>query len=90
MKPDPRIFAAVAARLPVEPARVLFLDDNAVNVEAGAAAGYVSRHVRGLAEVEQALVAVGIGRLTGVRRLSGWAPGTAGVPTCRPWSPTVR
>jgi FMN phosphatase YigB (HAD superfamily) len=61
VKPDPRIFAAVAAGLPVEPARVLFLDDNAVNVEAGAAAGYVSRHVRGLAEVEQALVAVGIG-----------------------------
>jgi putative hydrolase of the HAD superfamily len=61
VKPDPRIFAAVAAGLPVEPARVLFLDDNAVNVEAGTAAGYVSRHVRGLAEVEQALVAAGIG-----------------------------
>jgi glucose-1-phosphatase len=65
VKPDPRIFAAVAARLPVEPARVLFLDDNAVNVEAGAAAGYVSRHVRGLAEVEEALVAVGIGVVPG-------------------------
>jgi glucose-1-phosphatase len=65
VKPDPRIFAAVATRLPVEPARVLFLDDNAVNVEAGAGAGYVSRHVRGLAEVEQALVAVGIGLVPG-------------------------
>jgi putative hydrolase of the HAD superfamily len=60
VKPDPRIFAAVAARLPVEPAQVLFLDDNAVNVEAGTAAGFVSRHVRGLAEVEQALVGAGV------------------------------
>jgi HAD superfamily hydrolase (TIGR01509 family) len=60
VKPDPRIFAAVATRLPVEPARVLFLDDNAVNVEAGEAAGYVARHVRGLAQVEQALVAAGV------------------------------
>jgi glucose-1-phosphatase len=61
VKPDPRIFAAVAAGLPVEPARVLFLDDNAVNVEAGTAAGYASRHVRGIDEVRAALAAAGFG-----------------------------
>jgi HAD superfamily hydrolase (TIGR01509 family) len=60
VKPDPRIFAAVATRLPVKPARILFLDDNAVNVEAGAAAGFVSRHVRGVEEVRGALVATGL------------------------------
>jgi HAD superfamily hydrolase (TIGR01509 family) len=64
VKPDPRIFAAVATRLPVEPGRVLFLDDNAVNVEAAAAAGYVARHVRGVDEARQALMAAGV--LTGV------------------------
>ena len=61
VKPDPRIFAAVATRLPVEPARVLFLDDNAVNVEAGAAAGYVSVRVRGIDEVRRALAEAGFG-----------------------------
>jgi glucose-1-phosphatase len=60
VKPDPRIFAAVATRLPVEPARVLFLDDNAVNVEAGTAAGFVARHVRGIDETERALVEAGV------------------------------
>jgi HAD superfamily hydrolase (TIGR01509 family) len=60
VKPDPRIFAAVANQLPVEPARILFLDDNAVNVEAGAAAGYVSRHVRGIEEVRAALMEAGV------------------------------
>ncbi len=60
VKPDPRIFAAVAAALPVEPARVLFLDDNAVNVEAGSAAGYVARDVRGIDEVRRALAAAGV------------------------------
>ena len=34
VKPDAAIFDAVAARLPVPRHRVLFLDDNAVNVEA--------------------------------------------------------
>ncbi len=60
VKPDPAVFAEVAIRLPVAPARILFLDDNAVNVEAGAAAGYVSRHVRGIEEVRGALLTAGL------------------------------
>ena len=39
VKPDPATFDAVAARLPVQRDRVLFLDDNAVNVEEAQAAG---------------------------------------------------
>jgi FMN phosphatase YigB (HAD superfamily) len=60
VKPDPAIFEAVATRLPVEPARVLFIDDNAVNVEAAAAHGFVARHVRGVDEGRRSLVDAGV------------------------------
>jgi glucose-1-phosphatase len=39
VKPDPEIYALVIELLPVPPARVLFLDDNPLNVEAAHAAG---------------------------------------------------
>lgn len=60
VKPDPAIFAAVAAALPAPPGRVLFLDDNAVNVEAAAAFGFESRHVRGVGAARRALVEAGV------------------------------
>lgn len=60
VKPDRAIFDAVAARLPVARARVLFLDDNAVNVEAAAGAGFAARHVRGVDETRHALAAAGV------------------------------
>jgi HAD superfamily hydrolase (TIGR01509 family) len=60
VKPDPAVFAVVRARLPVPAERILFLDDNAVNVEAGTAAGFVSRHVRGIDDVRVALAAAGV------------------------------
>jgi putative hydrolase of the HAD superfamily len=60
VKPDPAIFAAVAARLPASPDRVLFLDDNAVNVEGAAAYGFGARHVRGVGEARRALVETGV------------------------------
>ena len=63
VKPDPAIFEAVAAGLPAAPGRVLFLDDNAVNVDAAATYGFVARHVRGVAEARRALVETGV--LTG-------------------------
>ena len=56
VKPDPAIFEAVAAGLPASPESVLFLDDNAVNVEAAAAYGFAARHVRGVGEARRALV----------------------------------
>ena len=39
VKPDPEIYALVVERLPVPPGRVLFLDDNPLNVEGAHAAG---------------------------------------------------
>jgi putative hydrolase of the HAD superfamily len=60
VKPDRAIFDAVAARLPAPPERVLFLDDNAVNVEAASAFGFVARHVRGVDEARRALVERGV------------------------------
>ncbi len=60
VKPDVAIFDAVAARLPVGRDKVLFLDDNAVNVEAAARAGFGAEHVRGVDGARAALVSTGI------------------------------
>jgi glucose-1-phosphatase len=60
VKPDVAVFNAVAARLPVARDRVLFLDDNAVNVEAAEGAGFGARHVRGVDGARAALVAAGV------------------------------
>jgi glucose-1-phosphatase len=60
VKPDAAIFEAVADRLPVPRQRVLFLDDNAVNVEAAMTAGFAARHVRGIEAARDALVVAGV------------------------------
>ena len=60
VKPDAAIFEAVAARLPVPRPEVLFLDDNAVNVDAAAATGFAALHVRGLSAARAALVETGV------------------------------
>jgi len=60
VKPDAAIFEAVAARLPVPRHQVLFLDDNAVNVDAAATTGFAARHVRGVAASRAALVETGV------------------------------
>jgi HAD superfamily hydrolase (TIGR01509 family) len=60
VKPDHEIFEAVAAHLPTARRHVLFLDDNAANVDAAAATGYVARQARGVDEARRALVAAGI------------------------------
>jgi putative hydrolase of the HAD superfamily len=60
VKPDRAIFEAVAAGLPASPDRVLFLDDNAVNVSAAAAFGFAARHVRGVDAAHRALVEAGV------------------------------
>jgi putative hydrolase of the HAD superfamily len=56
VKPDRAIFETVAAHLPAAPDRVLFLDDNAVNVEAASDFGFGARRVRGVGEARRALV----------------------------------
>jgi glucose-1-phosphatase len=60
VKPDAEIFQAVAGRLEVAPERVLFLDDNTVNVEAAAGAGFVSWRASGVDEARGALVELGV------------------------------
>ncbi len=60
VKPDRAIFEAVAGRLPAPAGRVLFLDDNAVNVEGARASGFSARHVRGVDETRRVLVEEGV------------------------------
>jgi HAD superfamily hydrolase (TIGR01509 family) len=60
VKPDRELFERVAELLPSPPERVLFLDDNLLNVEAAEVAGFQARHVRGVTEAEPALVAAGV------------------------------
>jgi glucose-1-phosphatase len=60
VKPDAAIFDTVAARLPVPRQRVLFLDDNVLNVEAAEGAGFTARHVRGIDAARDALVSAGV------------------------------
>jgi FMN phosphatase YigB (HAD superfamily) len=54
------MFDRVGELLPAPPSRVLFLDDNAINVEGATAAGFVAIQVRGVNEARQALVAAGV------------------------------
>lgn len=60
LKPDREVFDRVAQLVPAVPGRVLFLDDNSLNVEAAAAAGFVAVQVRGVAEARHALVTAGV------------------------------
>ncbi len=60
VKPDQELFDHVADLLPSPPSRVLFLDDNSLNVDGAAAAGFTAIQVRGVDEARQALVAIGV------------------------------
>jgi putative hydrolase of the HAD superfamily len=59
VKPDLRTFGTVADRLPLPAERVLFLDDNAVNVDGATSAGFVGRHARGIDEARAVLAEEG-------------------------------
>ncbi len=56
LKPDTAAFAQVADLLDVPAGRVLFLDDNAVNVAGAAAAGFQATRAAGVDEARQRLV----------------------------------
>jgi glucose-1-phosphatase len=60
VKPDRDLFERVAELLPVSADRVLFLDDNLVNVEGAREFGFVAAHVRGVDEARRALVDNGV------------------------------
>jgi glucose-1-phosphatase len=55
LKPDVAAFAQVASLLTVPAGRVLFLDDNAVNVAGAAAAGFQAARATGVQEARQRL-----------------------------------
>jgi HAD superfamily hydrolase (TIGR01509 family) len=57
VKPDRALFDEVAQRLPTARERVLFLDDNLLNVEGATAAGFRAAHVRGVDEARRSLIA---------------------------------
>jgi HAD superfamily hydrolase (TIGR01509 family) len=60
LKPDAAAFARVAEMLKVPAERILFLDDNAVNVGGAAAAGFQAIRVTGVKEARQHLAEAGV------------------------------
>jgi HAD superfamily hydrolase (TIGR01509 family) len=60
VKPDREVFEHVAAALGTPPGRIVFLDDNAINVEQAAAVGFAARQARGVDEARAALVDLGV------------------------------
>ena len=60
LKPDRALFDRVAELVGSPPSRILFLDDNLINVDGATAAGFAAVHVRGVTEAEQALKDAGI------------------------------
>lgn len=60
VKPDAETFLAVAAQLPAPPGRVLFVDDNAVNVEGARTVGFTAHRARGLDEARAVLEETGV------------------------------
>lgn len=60
LKPDAAIFEHVAATLGMPPERVLFLDDNAVNVDSAAAVGFRAARAVGVREAREQLVEAGV------------------------------
>jgi HAD superfamily hydrolase (TIGR01509 family) len=60
LKPDRELFERVAELAGIPPARILFLDDNLINVEGARAAGFAADHTRGVDSARAALVARGV------------------------------
>jgi glucose-1-phosphatase len=60
LKPDVAAFTQVAGMLGVRPERVLFLDDNALNVAGAAAAGFQAIRAVGVDEARQHLAEAGV------------------------------
>lgn len=55
VKPDPEIFDAVSGDLGIPPVRILFFDDNRINVEAAIDAGFRAHLVDGVEETRELL-----------------------------------
>jgi glucose-1-phosphatase len=60
VKPDRAVFEHVAVTLALQPARIVFLDDNAINVAEARSVGFTAVQVRGVSESRSALIALGL------------------------------
>lgn len=60
MKPEQEIYRHVISKLSCDPSRILFFDDNSVNVEAARRAGMDAFHVSGFEDVKRKLLDTGI------------------------------
>ena len=60
LKPDRNLFDRVAELAGLAPERILFLDDNLINVDGARAAGFAAQHARGVEEARTALVEAGV------------------------------
>jgi glucose-1-phosphatase len=60
LKPDGDYFLHIVERVDADPARVLFVDDNAINVEGARATGLNAHVVRGPDDLLEKLVALGV------------------------------
>ena len=60
LKPDAEVFGYAARAAGLPPARVLFLDDNIINVEGARKSGFNALQVRGVDEARAALVSNGV------------------------------
>lgn len=60
VKPDPAIFRALAREADVEPASILFVDDDAGHVEAARALGLMAHHFAGPPGLRRALAGAGL------------------------------
>ncbi len=60
IKPDAAVFAHVVAALGYPPERILFLDDNRLNVEQARAVGMVAHRVAGVTETSALLRSLGL------------------------------
>jgi putative hydrolase of the HAD superfamily len=67
LKPDAEVFAHVVEALACEPAEILFLDDQPLNVEAGRASGLQAIRVDGVAQAESVPAARGLLRASAGR-----------------------
>jgi FMN phosphatase YigB (HAD superfamily) len=56
VKPEPAIYRHVLETLDTEPGRILFVDDNAVNIEAALELGFQASRVIGFDSLKQFLM----------------------------------
>lgn len=60
MKPDPEAYNYVINALSCEPCKIIFFDDNKVNVEAAKSAGMDAVHVLDFSDMKKQLLSIGI------------------------------